>query len=555
MQLQAQTEGDYGEVMEYEYKLEPDTGATKTNAKVSREQVLAYTWDVMTPMQQAAKDLYDAGLNVFPVKEFSKLPFTWKVLITTRLYAPQVLDCFVDKCNIAVMCGRTSHNLVILDCETKLASYKHQIEFNRRKLKPWFVQTPHGFHFYFLSADGELQNVQARDMPMGGNAEIRASGCYCLMPPSKILDGKTGEVLEYSWIYKQGALPPVYTIAQLDWLPLTHYTSKPPATSNNITACLSQRNQDFIESGSEVGERNNRLFACACDMCAHDFDESDATELLLEACYKSGYDTSFTEKQARSTIKSAFSKQRQPATTKRIPTWQRMLSFANDHEWKKMSACGVTVSAQSLKLTFVALCACSKHYITPVFRASERELAELAHLSQPTIHKAIVCLLHHGYIKRASKDNVGTNLFVFNDAICCKNYSLLILDSSSEQILQQTKTDVFTKDGLGDISKRVYQAIEDKDMQPAMIAKQLNIYRSSVTRALAKLQAAGLAKKVGRMWTALPFEDVSKMVVRRVEERTAKRKEQFGNERAKRATGLLLIAKSRWENRNTRPVF
>src|SRR5690349_1022809 len=75
-----------------------------------------------TPVQTQAYTLFDAGLSVFPLPRGSKSGYPWKRLQYTRLNRNDSVyglsPLFAGDCNIAVMCGATSGNLFVLDCET-----------------------------------------------------------------------------------------------------------------------------------------------------------------------------------------------------------------------------------------------------------------------------------------------------------------------------------------------------------------------------------------------------------------------------------------------------
>ena len=64
----------------------------------------------------------------------------------------------------------------------------------------------------------------------------------------------------------------------------------------------------FINKGAPAGERNSRLFTCACDLNGRGYTEQEAIDLLIRPAMNSG----LTPVEIEQSIKSAYSKPRMP---------------------------------------------------------------------------------------------------------------------------------------------------------------------------------------------------------------------------------------------------
>ena len=111
-----------------------------------------------------ALHFFHLGLNVFPQPAGKKMGFPWKGWQYTRAYKPILDRLFQGQCNLAIMCGRTSRNLFVVDAETPEAFQAHRDAARIRHLPLWAAQSTRGGHLYFLCQDGEVQNVKPRSI-------------------------------------------------------------------------------------------------------------------------------------------------------------------------------------------------------------------------------------------------------------------------------------------------------------------------------------------------------------------------------------------------------
>jgi hypothetical protein len=469
-----------------------------------------------TPEIDAAFELYFLGLNVFPQPPYQKGGWPWKPLQYTRVHPMLLAVLFENYCNLAVMTGRTSGNLFVLDCESK-ETFEKQGELLRKHNIPIYSVLTNGErdggHYYFRCRNGEVQNIRSKDLP---DLEIRGERCYVLAPPS--VHPTTGVL--YQWHERQTPLPPIVDISQLGWLHLKLATRQPLhkvvydvlSSNDELLINLSRDTLRFIYSGAPVGMRNNKLFSAACDMIGNNIDDQAIENLLGTAAERSGLDF----REIRTTLKSAHSRHREPArkstpTPKGPEQWELALEWAQNHKWAGRTG-------QSDRATFIAMCERAKLYSSErgTFRASSREVAELAQLRRATVSKCIGRLLAAGHILGSGIDeDTRARLFrfpSFSDELWRKR--TIVYPWSSHQwyayatISPQNrfaKNDAFERNALGKTAKLVWQGMSamQKAMKPKMIAEACNLSAYQVYRALKKLQQYNMVSKQKRGWVAV----------------------------------------------------
>lgn len=513
-------------------------------------QTVVYIAD--SPVQRAALELFDLGFNIGPTKQASKMPYLWRGLLGTRIERKAIPTLFYNS-GMFVLPGRLSMNLVILDADNRQAAAHQAAEFQRRGIKPWIVNTARGQHFWFLCADGELANITD-----GKGWQLWGSNHYCLVPPS-VHD--TGMI--YEWAAREGDLPPTLSISQLDWLPLKLRADKRRVgvqiCEPTPLDCLSKSTRDFIDNGAPEHSRNTRLFNAACDMHGNEFPEAEAEELLADAATKSG----LPYREVTRTIKSAYSTHRTPAKrskpTPPMPTWGRALAWAQHHQWVKLHAGTIACAAQTARAVFLALCERSRRDASDVFRASRREVAELANTDQKTAERAITCLMAEGYILARGYTANKARLMAFSKKVLQEtpsntNWSVISGTKCNTQ-RSEVYADVFRSGALGKTAERIWRAMlpPNKPASKAEIARRASCDRATVTRVLSAdgLPKWGLATEIKpRLWTGNPADEryLSEVAIKSGTAGKAKaRNEKHATERAAYVSGQILRAKLRWD--------
>lgn len=534
--------------------------------------------------QIAARHYYRLGLNVFALERGEKeTHYKWGILKTTRLVDPDALHpttpalysemfnlAFRDA-NIAIITGATSRNLTVLDCENAHSAELHRKEFERRGLHPWIVRTARGMHFWLLSQDGTLQNIDPKEH--AGQWELRAHDKYVIAPPSV---HPTGAI--YEFVAHAGDLPPSIPIAALDWLgvkllhtPRAKFT--PRENDPGPLAQLSKPNREFCENGASKGERNGRLTAAARDFAGNHIDQETARTFLLQGCAKCT--PPYPRREAERVIDDAYSKPRTAAkqfynSTNKAhsePVYRRVRDFIDVHQWKPLHATynsrRIQVSADTARKVLEA---CTERArmddvrdAQKPFSAASREIAEIADIDRRTASKALAALAENGYLIAETRNEYGANRYTFgkkprahvektqNAHKCTSTYVQCFVTGTF--VRAHSFRDVFTRGGLSNSAGRVWRLVLEKPRTVKQIAKRANMQPPTVRRALAKLAQNDLARRVGKGYWIGENADADKLnaiaKTRGTLGKTAKRKARHVLERQVNATERLLASRFR----------
>lgn len=566
---------------------------------------------ILTPIQQSALELYQLGMNILPQPYGRKKGFPHKLLQNTRLhydpYSMHDADLFSvmqGRCNLAVMTGRTSRNLFVIDCETQ-QSLGHMIEqLRRRRIPLWVVVSPSpkaGGHIYLFCEDGEVTNIATglhRDL------EVRGNRLYVLAPPSVRFDAREGVSPIYQWQFRDGNEPPTLSIADVEGL------TDLDGTLINISLCrtsrakkpvfqlwqpISRKTQDYLDNGHRIAEgaRHQSLFNAACDYARCDVayregyqdfrghDIATARRILSPIARASGlpaHEIEHVITQAYGYCTKATYKAKWYRNQAAV--WQPAIAFAHFHHWK-----GRTGSTD--KAVFLALIERARAYANQngTFRATERELAELARVeSRTTIRRALkrlrtsspplICWAGEDK-NTASQKNArngkkgGASLWRFSDYVVREGqrgksdpiwnnpYGL----SSSGSLLPAT--DAAEPNALGFLGLHIYQTLLTFD-HPAtvkQIAERANLTADQVRYRLvgrakygSKLQLWGLVRRVDNSFVAMPATEaqLDDMVARPAGTlgNAQKRHQKYAIERALYAGVIIMAARHRWDRSN-----
>lgn len=461
------------------------------------EPQLAFT---TTPTQDNAVQLHEMGLNVFPVPFAQKGGWPWKQFQYIRLHPAQLLLAFQGQCNLAVMAGRTSNNLFIIDCETQDSFLFHGDQLAAAGIPIWSVRSggeKGGGHYYLFCKEGEIGNIPPGELTQ---TEIRGSRCYVLTPPSVHPD--TGVI--YQWHKRDGDAPPTVSLHDLDWLPLKLVTkTKRVVQEPTAFSDLSRATLQFITAGAPEGQRNNALFAAACDMAGNNYDYYTTSQVLTPIARSCG----LPNNEIRDTLRSAFSQPRtpvRPITNPKQPQWQAVIEFIQLHAWKQRT--GQTDRAVLAACAERARLGSNEH---GVFRASTRELAELARLTKNTVSSSLQRLQQEGFLVFCGHDKTSTaHLWQFGKRFLRYRYTDTPWISSSVSITQ--KTDAAERGALGKTAALVWESLlaASRPMRVAQMAEEFKLSDHQVYRALKKLLGFNLVERKGRgLWEALSADE------------------------------------------------
>ncbi len=479
----------------------------------------------LTKIQRESLNLYDLGLNVFPQPFGRKSGLPWRQLQYTRLHRTHkdygLMMLFAGQCNIAVMCGRTSNNLFVIDCETP-TSFDFQLEqLRRRDIPLWTVATKRGGHIYLFSSKGEVQNISTDKL---GDVEIRGCRSYVLAPPSLHPSGE-----QYQWQHQQGHCPPSVDPQIIDWLidnkgqaiqlesdttSMTKAYSKPISLKYESPCKLAKDTKDFIQSGSRVdeGSRNHRLFKAACDLNGNGYSITETKQLLIYPAIQSGLSKHETYK----TINSAYSQSRQPTIPssqkdEEKPQWVYANEYAHTIKWEGRTAV-------NQRLLFQAFVTRSKLSSSDdgLFRASIRELAVLARMSNGTVQRLIPKLIDKQLIEKSTSDKAsGATVWRFTKLSVQKRIESET-DTLKESPLWKMHSvsilnlpDAIERGALGFNGVLVYKAMLklSHGIFAKALTEKLELTLHQVKYAMKKLKEYGLIMRGSEGWVAIPKTD------------------------------------------------
>jgi hypothetical protein len=155
----------------------------------------------------AATYVHWFGLSVLPIGEEKKPLVRWKPYQDRHPTLDEILSWPQEGFNLAVVTGRVSGGLAIVDCES---AEDAKWFWKEKGQSPTIVKTRRGFHFYFQSA-AEVRNGQR----CFERYDVRGEGGYALIPPSCHAEGR------YEW---------KRPLVAISTLPAFHPTWRPETT-------------------------------------------------------------------------------------------------------------------------------------------------------------------------------------------------------------------------------------------------------------------------------------------------------------------------------------
>jgi hypothetical protein len=476
----------------------------------------------LSEIQYEAHRLYDAGLNVFPQPIGTKGGYPWMRLQFSRLSQSDKLfglsALCAGQCNLAVMCGSTSGNLFVIDCESP-AAFAYQIEeIRKRQIPLWAAVTARGGHIYLRASNGEVENISGNIL---GELEIRGRGGYVLAPPSVHPSGA-----KYQWIAQDGNEPPSIHSKDVNWLltangqPIQLEVTANPIRNRgkwssplvSPASNLSNATRDYLSNGHQIaeGSRNKRLFSAACDLAGNHYSHNEAESILLPVATMSG----LPYKEARASVASAYGRVREAARPEQKKNfsenrnWHYALLWAGEQNWQGRT--GTSNRAVFLALVERARVGSNENGL---FRASIRELSELARVGTTTVQKALLRLKNAKILLSKGSDQTSqASLWGFAESLILEAKQQELKTDSvmlsphwlrySESLFNSELTE---RGALGHSVGFIYQFLRtlDSPMMPRDIAKSLGLTLNQVNYAIHKLKGFELIVRYSQGWYPL----------------------------------------------------
>jgi hypothetical protein len=520
--------------------------------------------DRRTEVQKAAVDYYTRGLNVFPVPQKEEIeawavekpkkpekrdkgdkpPYLLNEFFTSRMHLCQN-DCVEherlfgvpckegDRCfyrlfenaNIGCMTGKTSGNLLCIDCDSHTAFIEMEKELDKRNIPYWKLSSHRGGGFLIRILEGEANSI-SEEKSSFQDVQIWANSHYINLPPSRHNRGTI-----YTWQGEKtkkamlnGELPPVVSINDLDWLGVTLenadkaiYTEPELFGLPECAKYLSLNNQKILSSIIPKGSRNSQFTKAAYDIAGNiirgNISQSEGESLLIESARRSGYPVNSILQMLKSAIKKnpTPAKSTQPFQHKLKP-FELAQNFADNYDWhiyKRM--------VQTAKSTFLACIQRSRMDGSNTFRASEREITELALFGDKGRADKGLSLLRDStptmppLIKLIGKsESTDSNLYAFTDVVT--GYALKDVAQNNPSIptlavcsgvIPNNQTKILpTSNGEKDVFRKIrntcWELWNFLQSQPVRngsgIQKAIGMNRSTAQKALERLVRYGLAQ-------------------------------------------------------------
>lgn len=557
----------------------------------------------LSEMQAEALDLYGRGFNVFPLPSLIEWRASGKTDKhpygrTGKLFYTRLHNCGIDPCphkcddfaslwnitrrgvpNLGVMAGATSGNLLIIDCDSKPAFQAMLSELTRRKIPYWAFTSHKGGACLVRILEGEVKTVYKKQSKLP-DVELLGRSHYAVLPPSLHPTGT-----QYTWytptpsaslLDPSATIPPV-SIVDLDWLGAELYTSESEALPEVGVPVelrgLSRANQLTWKTGSKDGARNLDAFRVACDLAGNGFSKSRALAIMQE--YAARCDPPLEDKELKPRVKSAFSKDRDAArshfngadnsVTHKAYNWEAAQAFADSYDWRA----NFPRRADKARCIFYAFIDRARMSHSRVFRASERELAELANLDRKSVQSYKKRFLSLGWLARPETDKFvtgGASLFLFGEGVHISPSNITCTTTGGNMdAWKMPKTDAEQNvfGAMRGCAWAVYRhLLASPETTKAAIARAVKHPRSSVKAAIDQLVQAGLVNLAEGAFVGVPVTDTGLaevktvttkrnggMVVRPVKERAKKRRDKHKAEREINASVDMARAMSKYHEK------
>jgi hypothetical protein len=342
---------------------------------------------------------------------------------------PTFASLFHGRKNIAVMCGKTSGNLLGIDCDSQSAYEIIGKKLDALELPYWTFTSHRGGCYLLRIIEGETTNVTKAANEKYTDVELWGNSHYVIVPMSVHPSGtyyewRGGTEPADHYINDHETLPAV-SVTALGWLGVTLLKNNKPQAKPfesfglaNKYFILSERNRKTLARGANEGERYTRLAALAYDLKANGLAHEDIEADFLNAAALCN--PAYDKRKASGILKYAYAKERTRAriySKSNEPTaqTQSLYAFVNSYDWKAI----FKRKARTRRAVFVA-CIERSAIEGETFRAAVRELAETVNRKFQHVNVCLHDLINAGLLKVVvpwKKSSSGGNVYAFGDAV------------------------------------------------------------------------------------------------------------------------------------------
>lgn len=489
-------------------------------------------------------------MSIIPIPHEWKRPdYEWRRLKWTKLHVLMnstsgqrtLTKLFqLGEDGLAVVCGRPSENLFVIDCDTIDALHECKRQLLARGIKAPCVLSSRGGHVYLRAREGCVQTIVAGKIK---DIEIRGDGALAVLPPTRHKSG-----VYYRW--ETGHPPrhiPTVSIGDIDFL--CGIDGQPVQVSTNGgERRLHDSTHDYLIAGHQLpeGTRNERLFDAARDFHYIGRDSRVALYELLPIAMRSGLD----EREATATILSPY-KNLSQSKPKTVSQTDYLEAFLKRAKWEPRTR-------KTDMAVFAALIKRRKddgyNRKDGAFRASVRELKVLARInSNNTIRKSINRMIKYGYIEIAGKDKQSkATLYRITPMVIGAGQFFCVQEWNTKQQCSVRSTycvnlahPLSESVALGITATNILGLLRQQNqlMTTAAITKNFDWHRTTTTRNLHKLMDAGLIERKGNSYRAVavsPAEEQALVMDSGAYAADKARREQVARDRAMFALGKIL---------------
>jgi len=452
------------------------------------------------------------SMSIIPIPQGMKRPdYKWARLRYTKTWVlldtdsgTRMLERFfaLGGGGLAVVCGRPSENLFVIDCDTVEALHECRRQLWARGIDAPTVWSSRGGHLYLRAREGAVKTIAAGVV---AGVEIRGDGALVVLPPTRHESG-----VYYRW--DRGNPPrniPTVSIHDIDFLVGADGQTVKLKTSTGERR-LHDQTRDYLERGAKLaqGTRNSRLFDAARDYKFVGKGTDAALHDLLPVAVASG----LSEREAAATILSPFKK---PSPLTPLPNaalgegnyQQKNNQAALDAFVETMQWAGRTGNTD--KRVMAALIQRRKEdahrHGDGVFRASYRELMLLAKFnSWRTIYRSIERLKCLGFVEAVGQDTSTATLWRISSLVMNAGHFFMV---QKDTLIQQFS---LRSNYCGHFAQRILNLLKENgitsraaNLGTAEIATAVGCHRTTASRHLKHFVEVGLVAFDGTGYRAI----------------------------------------------------